>query len=209
MKLPLDDQRIKRIPAISQPSDHEKKTEIPGMCLDAVHFRSNSKEHERTYGITFPGTRSDNTDRNIRMAALLFTGFRSLHPGGLALILVLWLLPVRVIASPGTEADEGIVQISVAFAECSGFYKAMSMASRNRQTAEHINRIGADIGVTATMIASLSMEWEQAMRLTRHVAGQSLSRWNSMIHTRNPAVLEHYLACESLGALQGDLSIGE
>ncbi|AMW33997.1 hypothetical protein HEQ62_09085 [Haematospirillum jordaniae] len=130
-----------------------------------------------------------------------------LYPGILVIALMLWLPPRPAFGSPETGADESIMQISVAFAECSGFYRALSMASRNRRTAEQIGQIGTDVGVTATLIASLSMEWDQAMSFTRHVAGQSASRWKPAINARNPSVLQHYLACESLGALHGDLSI--
>ena len=111
-------------------------------------------------------------------------------------------------SSPPTVEDDSL-HISVAFAECSGLYKAMSlnMPVEKIESAERMNRIGADVGVTAAMIASLSMDWNQATALIHHIATTSASRWDVAIRSGSPAVLEHYVACDRLGALDGDLAV--
>ena len=110
---------------------------------------------------------------------------------------------------PPSAIEDDSLHISVAFAECSGLYKAMSlnMPAEKIESAERMNRIGADVGVTAAMIASLSMDWDQAATLIHHIATTSASRWDTAIRSGSLAVLEHYVACDRLGALDGDLAI--
>lgn len=108
-----------------------------------------------------------------------------------------------------SRTGDDSLHISVAFAECSGLYKAMSlnMSAERVESAERMNQIGADVGVTAAMIASLSMDWDQATALIQHIATTSASRWDVAIRSGSPSVLDHYVACDRLGVLDGDLAI--